>query len=135
MSWSLKLLPERPSGKAPSPGDMWPADYMINGENKGYYIREFLSVQYRENFIKERSPLMVKLPDETEFCLDSAFNTVGSDVNGYHVTGTAPNVTVLENIRTKSGKLYRITNGTIEEQVDLSEEPTQKILMTQGGVP
>lgn len=90
--------------EAPShePGDMWYAPWMLDPENAqhDYYVNEFLSDEYKRDWLGKRAPICICLPNGAGvFCLDQhSFNDKGEAGAGWTVTGEPPNLTVKPSI-------------------------------------
>jgi hypothetical protein len=97
----LHLLDTRPTDRFPKPGEMWPLPESET-QFKG-------SPSYRRDWLSKRRPLIVKLPDESEFNLDAARN------EPLKVTGEGDNITVEGDLIGRTGRRYRIENGNLSE--------------------
>lgn len=117
MPWTCRYHESRP--KEAQPGDMWPEPEMIEGELAEYYRKHWLSEEYFQVWYGKRPPLMVTLPNGTDFCVDRRPSSGGS---GWTVTGTPPHITVSPSINDAPGKPYGyhgwLRDGVLSDDVD-----------------
>lgn len=89
MSYQLVYHEERPA--TPQPGDCWPAPYIVApGEDRNWYVEYWLSPEYVRDWLDKRPPIIVRLPDGAEWCIDQ--RATDND-HGWTVTGEPPHLT------------------------------------------
>lgn len=118
MPWTCVLHEQRPEN--PKPGDMWPDPEMIEGELAEYYRQNLLSEKYFRRWHSRRPPLVVRLPNGVEFCVDSRPTKGGT---GWDVTGEAPSITVSPSINSNGfsrehGYHGWLQNGVLSDDVE-----------------
>jgi hypothetical protein len=97
--WRIQLFESREAivaqfGYVPV-GAMWPAPHVLDDGVWG----GMLSPKYRRDWQPTRPPLFVKLPDGSEFCVDTcAYSEAGYHGEGWTVTGNAPSITLSPSI-------------------------------------
>lgn len=88
MTWSIRLLDRRP--EHPEIGDMWPAPWWLDEA-----VRDKLSAEYNATTRAHRAPLIVRLPGDLDFCIDSRAWSGGKVYgDGWHPVGDPPRVTL-----------------------------------------
>lgn len=101
----------------PTEPEVWKA--LLESDIKQGKTADF-SDEYIRDWLGKRSPLMVRLPNGFEFCLD--WKASGAGNSGWTVQGEAPNVTVKPSINMFPGKKDGwhgwITNGQISDDLD-----------------
>lgn len=110
MSWRCRLVD---SPKNAQVGDMWFAPHMLEQEwTYGFK----LSAEYRRDWEGKRAPLMVILPNGSQFCVDGATTDDGD--GGWTVTGEPPLITVSPSINVVG--LYHgfLQNGVLSDDVE-----------------
>jgi hypothetical protein len=117
MSWKITYHDEVP--EHPRVGDCWPAPWMLAGEDFEDYFLRYLSPNYKRDHLGKRPPLVVKLPDGSEFCVDSmAFKDGVPYGDGWKVTGAPPLITVSPSINIPGYYHGWITNGVISDDCE-----------------
>lgn len=115
MSWKITYHESRP--EKPQTGDMWPAPWLIRS---GEAVKFWTSQQYDAHHAGKRPPLVVRLPDGTEFCVDSPYRSERPNPNrdGWIVTGDAPNITLQPSINIVGHYHGWIQNGVITDDCE-----------------
>jgi hypothetical protein len=123
MPWPLRLYPSHQAardahGFVPV-GAMWPVDVD--------YVEQWLSVwadnvapKYLRDWKDTRPPMFVKLPDGTEFCIDTRARSreLGPHGEGWTVTGEPPAVTLEPSINIVGSYHGYITAGVITDDCE-----------------
>jgi hypothetical protein len=118
MPWRINYHPDGPP-EHKRVGDMWPAPWMVEGKYGETEARKYLSTSYYRDHFGKRPPLVVKLPDGSEFCVDSQYMTGGvGNGNGWTVTGTPPLITVAPSVNIVGSYHGWISNGEISNDVE-----------------
>lgn len=122
MTWTCRLFASRDAvleafGFIPV-GAMWPAVYMVEGEHAHLYAKSF-SAQYRAEFRAHRAPLVVMMPNGSDFCIDSAFwNQQDGYRGGWKVSGTAPQMTLEPSINIVGSYHGYLRDGVISDDCE-----------------
>jgi hypothetical protein len=98
-------------------GAMWP---MKGAQLKE--LKDWLSPQYFSDHAATRKPLFVKLPEGSEFCVDSR----SSNGEGWIVSGAPPKVTVSPSIHIVGRYHGYIRDGVITDDVEGRTFPDAK---------
>lgn len=112
MPWKCRLV-DGPHGARP--GDMWFAHEMVEGEHAAFYKDHYLSAEYLRDCIGKRPPIIVILPDGSQFCVDSCAK---GSTNGWTVTGREPNITVSPSINAVGRYHGFLSNGVLSDDVE-----------------
>lgn len=122
MSWRCQLFESREAivvkfGFVPV-GAMWPWPSLNETDFGGYTT--YIGDNYRRDWEGKRAPLVVKLPDGTEFCVDErASHEIGKPSgSGWAVTGTAPAITVAPSINIIGRYHGFLQNGVITDDCE-----------------
>jgi hypothetical protein len=103
----------------PKVGDCWPAPWMLEGEHADEYQNRYLSPKYKREHMGRRPPLIVKLLDGTEFCVDSMSFKDGEPYgDGWTVIGEPPLITVTPSINIVGSYHGFIASGVISDDVE-----------------
>src|SRR5690349_19716063 len=101
------------------PGDMWLCPWYTEGENKADHLRwlesghGFLSREYVEQRWDTRPPLVLRLPDGTDWLIDGLSTNGG----GWIVTGEPPNITASPSIQSPGYHGY-LQNGVLTDDIE-----------------
>lgn len=118
MSWPLRYYETRP--EQPQVGDMWPAPWLVRGEHTGidFFLSDAHLAARRAGTIT-RDPLVVRLPDRTDFCVDGPTFSAGQrGSGGWHVTGEPPAITLTPSINIVGSYHGWIQNGVITDDCE-----------------
>ncbi len=124
MPWKIRLLDKSPEN--PQIGDAWYAHEMIN-EFREFYLKNSLSVEYKQNHLNKRSPIIVHLPmryadgstGSFPFCVDEGYKNGGHiSEHGWTVSGELPNITVNPSINCIGIYHGWIRNGEISDDCE-----------------
>lgn len=115
MTWPIRYHETPP--EHPRAGDCWPAHWLIEGEDRETYRSTYLTAQYFREHYGQRAPLFVRLPDGSEFCIDS--RATGKET-GWTVTGEPHNgtLTVSPSINIKGSYHGFIQNGVVTDDCE-----------------
>lgn len=127
MSWPLRFIESpyvstpyyvlREGAEHPKVGDIWYAPELLVMDKLPATFH--LSPKYERDWRRRRPPLVVSMPDGTNFCVDSRFWRSGQPYgDGWTVTGDAPLITVTPSINIGGGYHGYITNGVIGDDVE-----------------
>ena len=94
-TWPCRLLPEAPWQSRP--GDMWFATAVT--ELQQFTQRFLLSDWYFRHNASHRLPIIVCLPDGSEWCVDSRTDYLLGINDRWTVSGIPPRLTVVPSIR------------------------------------
>lgn len=106
-----------------NPGAMWfdttnPEVWKIEIES-GNRVSD-ISDEYKRDWLGKRSPLLVRLPNGSEFCLD--WWATGAGKSGWTITGEAPNITARPSINYRPGDPGGwhgwLTNGQLSDDLE-----------------
>lgn len=113
-------------------GAMWPAPWLLDPADD--WIATYLSPKYRADWMAVRPPFVVKLPDGSEFCVDSRATDSEGNLkgDGWTVTGTPPLITVSPSINIVGRYHGLIQNGVITDDCEGRTFPSAP---PAGGVP
>jgi hypothetical protein len=81
---------------------MFYAPWLVEGEDAAYYLKTYLSSEYKRDHMGKRPPIMVVLPTGTDFCVDCVCGG-SQDGHGWTVIGEAPGITVSPSINHWAG--------------------------------
>lgn len=114
MPWPIRYHEQAPD--KPQPGDIWPVPSWL--EDAG--LKSLLSEEYFQRWRGKRPPLVVRLPNGGEFCIDSRPTGGGS---GWDVMGEPPNITVHPSIvynKHLPGRGYHgwLQNGVLSDDLE-----------------
>lgn len=96
-------------------GDMFYADWLVD-ENTGKV--HGISKQYEKDWKGKRPPIVVILPDNTSFMVDSCYMGDLEKQEGWIVTGEAPNITVSPSINCIGHYHGWLQNGVLSDDVE-----------------
>lgn len=130
MTWHCQLFESREAivaqfGFVPV-GAMWP-DPSLNANDFGGYAG-YIGDNYLRDWAGKRAPLYVKLPDGTEFCVDSRDSReIGKPSgSGWTVTGEPPQITVSPSINILGRYHGYLKNGAISDDVEKRSFPNAR---------
>ena len=114
MPWPIHYHEQEPD--SPQPGDMWPVPGWL--EVPG--LRNLIAPEYFQRWHGRRPPLIVRLPNGDDFCIDSKPSVGGS---GWDVTGEPPNITTSPSIASNNwsrehGYHGFLTSGVLSDDVE-----------------
>ena len=101
------------------PGDMWFCPWYIEGESKKDHLRwldqghGFLSREYVTQRWDKRPPLILRLPDGTDWLVDGLSTSGG----GWDISGEAPNITARPSIQSPGFHGW-LTNGVLSDDLE-----------------
>lgn len=96
MSWPIRYHQERPEHV--QVGDMWPAPWLVEEEPREFFLSDAFLAGWRSGAIT-RMPLVVRMPDGTDFCVDGPTRQSGErGSGGWQVSGEPPVITVTPSI-------------------------------------
>lgn len=130
MSWRCVLFESyeaaRAAGGGRAPvGAMWPASWLVDPADD--WIASYLSPKYQREWMAKRPPFIVKLPDGSEFCIDSRATSGGQfHGDGWTVTGDVPNVTLSPSINIVGSYHGWIQNGVITDDCEGRQFPNAR---------
>jgi len=112
MPWTCRIIDFNEitrEGKEPRPGDMWYAPWMLQHEE--------LSPQYRHHWRGKRSPVLVRLPNGANWCIDVKFS---GSTHGWTVTGIPPLITVYPSVNIPGPAGYHgwLVNGFLTDDLE-----------------
>ena len=113
MPWTIRYHQQRP--EKPQVGDMWPAPWLLETEGAR---RFFLTAAYERDQMAKRSPLVVRLPDGTDFCVDQPYSSAREKREGWQVTGEPPKLTLLPSINCAGSYHGWIRDGVITDDCE-----------------
>jgi hypothetical protein len=115
MSWTIiyhEKVPEHPKV-----GDMWPAPWLVEeGKLHDLFLSDAYIAKWKEG--KYRLPLIVRLPDGTDFCVDGPCYNKGKRYGGWAVSGNPPNITLAPSINIVGYYHGWIQNGVISDDCE-----------------
>lgn len=98
-------------------GAIYPATWLIDRAEG--WLASSLSPRYRADWMASRPPYVVKLPDGTEFCIDSRATRDGQFVgDGWTVAGELPRVTLSPSINIVGSYHGWIADGVISDDCE-----------------
>lgn len=124
MPWTIVFHEERP--EKPKVGDMWPAPWLVEDEDgpRAFFLSDAFLARWDKG--ERRMPLVVRMPDGTDFCVDSpTFANGKRGSGGWAVSGTPPKITLAPSINLVGFYHGYIIDGVITDDVEGRKFPSQ----------
>lgn len=115
MSWKIVYHEKRPENV--KVGDMWPAPWLVQDVAHMFFLSDAYVSKWK-NPGGFRLPLVVRLPDGSDFCVDGPCYDKGKRYGGWDVTGEPPNITLSPSINIVGYYHGWIQNGVITDDCE-----------------